>query len=619
MKKIYSPITTISNMIGNVSAAAKNLIVNSMPPNFFNHVYIDTRATSIEQRNKKKKLIGFRPPALALKPNLDLSEGMLTTMELMPFSEILFKDQSKDLLVETMIDRVKIPIEIRMKIESRLKLYDTIAWLRQRFTYRTPFTLNDHIMESTIPSSLIKELMKIYGYSLTIPDLDEFITVLNTITCREFEIIKKFNVSTGKYSVVYRHPENLLMMFEDLPSFDFDKENFSDRNNYIGLNLSVELWNPFNFKSNQAYIDNTLTSFPGFSYQSNEDIYRSILLDRSTDNDNKSYVKQILESKNIYNNSMIDPIAYKNFLDDTSNTFLTHVPDSYKKTFEEYMKTTMTNYILNQISSTEFLDDIEDEIKDNKEEDLLFDTSLARLPLHNETEKEYSFLSVNGRTYQMSKFNPNPIDFVYPEFSEHLKAYYEEHNITPVNVPDYVEGLRVSTTTPKFTLPPNVTIFTKQPEVEDIYKLYLKNLKNSGEVYLNYLLQDDAAEVTISFDGKLQLSDYDEQQRKLMYYSYYVSDINEKIETLDLSDQFDNEFKIFLNFIKDTKETELNNIFNVQIYSRSNNILEGSKFIFSWDTFLVTLKEEHYNVGYIIGIYADMVKLDYWRNLFLEQ
>jgi len=625
MIKFYQPITTISSMIGTVTGSILNIFEKNFPEKFFNHIYIDTRLAAIQQRNKKKKILGFKLPALAIKPNFLLEETLIDSSDIMPFTEVILNDPENGIYIEAIMERVKFSMEIKLKIESKLKAWDVVGWLKRNFIYKAPALIPNIYLDTIFPSNLVKDLLKVKNMEQTMSDVDTLIAYLNINTKSIFEFFRKFNISVGKNTVLFRHPENILYTINDYPQLDFSKKGFSETDNYIGMELNVETWFPVGFKTNfQNSLDNT--ELP---------VTPDIVIEEG-----------IIDYPSIYDNLPIIPLPNDNNTIPPNDPFYPpddpYIPsdDTFITDDEDFGN---LEYLFNLILDDVIKEKIKLYLKNynaSKDKYYDFDVILNNTSIYEKNEEAYeNFIKfnnfaklglnkieylldnvhidyINSIQFRRSKYNPNqeygnlseitlyPINRILD--IETFNSPSDNDKIFPIvwchltqNDLDIINNDIISD-------PTDEEIIDNENEDEFIL--------NPNNTLLDYYLSDDPNQLTLTFYGPMTHSDYDTEGRRKIFSTYFVSDVNYIEDTLELYNEFSDYYKTIIGFML-KNEINLDKVFKIYLYSRNGSIIQPEHYKFSWETLKLILKKPYYNMTFNLVIYANMIQLKYYADL----
>jgi hypothetical protein len=621
MIKFYQPITTISGMIGSVTGCILNIIQKNFPENFFNHVYIDTRLASVEQRQRKKKILGFALPALALKPNFSLEDTLIDATDIMPFYEVLIKDEDSGLYIESIMKRVRINIEVKMKIESKLKTWDVIGWLNRVFLYKAPAVIPNVFLESVIPANLIKDLIKFKGYEQTISDVDKTLMYLNEYSHIEVEFLRRFNTSIGKNSILYRHPRNILYTINEAPQAEFSKKGLTDSENYISMEISVETWFPVGYRTN---FQNNING-------SNEDIippeietppwvgeydypYDQIIILEDDDYDGQGD----LEGDPFYPPDDLYLPDDENFYTEDFSNLVSLFTSLNNIEIEDLIKLYLKNYNASKESFYNF-DTILDknsrvEKLEHEYERFITIKNKAKIGLNRKEIPEFLYLQfMNSNSFKLSNFAANQIygnliePIVFPELPE-SDNLTDTHNppSTNINIFEYTDICNLSDNELGLI---NNEIYP-DPDMEEVWDAEneLRLLLSSNSTLLDYYLEDDSKQVILSFHGPMTHGDYDEFGFKKIFSTFFVSDVNTNEDSLVLYEEFT---PFFRNLISKVLAASLNlrNIFHIYLYSRNGSLINPDLYRFDWETLKILFLKTQINMNYNLVIYANLVQL----------
>ena len=253
--EIYNkPLPTSANIIGSVAGSVIQMMEKIFPKRFFNHVYINTRLVSIERYRRKRKLIGFRTPAISFTPSLIDTQLLERRKDFLEQHNIMYNG-ADGLSLDGVFHRQSIEFEIKMKLETGQKLIDMLQYLRSTFNFDSKFYLKDYLsmeyipIECALPAHLLKRIIAVKGwdeYNTNIfQSLNEY---LNQGKTDGLYFNAKKNYSTGNNTIMWVYPQNILCTMDGEPTIERGKKGRARDDNYIGFRLVVELNVPISFR-----------------------------------------------------------------------------------------------------------------------------------------------------------------------------------------------------------------------------------------------------------------------------------------------------------------------------------------------------------------------------------
>lgn len=262
---LFSAMTSISVVYGNVTEAIREYIYNFFPKDYFNSVYI---STEIGYRTVKRssnsptfhKMITTELPIIAIQPEIASDESdmflynapMVRNMDnLMTgaydqrFLGMVMKDHSKNFQVRYKMNRERINFNVRIQfdtyneaIDKRSSLLNSITWDRTAY-YTTA-------LESVIPRSIIGLIGRLSGIDIKMiedSDADEFyiapfLSYLNSIA--KFPITYKMKTASQKDEFFLYYTHNLLVTFTDLSRITGVRKDMVDGYYELSFNVIAE-------------------------------------------------------------------------------------------------------------------------------------------------------------------------------------------------------------------------------------------------------------------------------------------------------------------------------------------------------------------------------------------
>lgn len=253
MEIVNKPINTITTMIGSVTSVVLDSVLGLFEKDYFNHIFVSTKNIGQVRKDTTEPIIKFRTPALAISPSYDPDtdtyKGRLLDRYMM-FNLICDNDAGID--ITGAIDVVKMSFDIKIKVETGMKVYDTVAYLRYLLSPDKPFLLGNKETELDvpIPNNVLVKLMTLLGLNYTVyENVDILVDYLNKYSSDgEVVFCKKFNLSTGRYMVSFTFKQNIFTIIDGNISMELGKNNNVTSDNYVGFRLICEVKIPSGFR-----------------------------------------------------------------------------------------------------------------------------------------------------------------------------------------------------------------------------------------------------------------------------------------------------------------------------------------------------------------------------------
>ncbi|MFA7143365.1 MAG: hypothetical protein WC175_05270 [Candidatus Dojkabacteria bacterium] len=618
MIKFYQPITTISGMIGSVTSSILNILEQNFPKGFFNHIYVDTRLASVEQRNRKKRIVGYKLPALALRPNFLLEETLIDATEIIPFSEVLLDDRENNVYIESIIERVKFSIEIKMKLESRLKTWDVMGWLKRAFMYKAPAVIENVYLDSIIPSNLAKDLLKAKGLDQTISDIDKLIFYMNSHSSEYSEFFRRYNVSIGKNTLIYRHPRNIMYTINDLPQADFSKKGMAETENFISLEMSVETWFPVGYRTNFQ------NDFNGSYFPEEEHPLGHI--------DYPDDYTLITELDEIYNPTIKEPDPFfpPNDLYLPSDEDI-NLDDLFNVITEDNLKDSIKLYIKNYNTSKDqyynfdsiLSKDSTIERMERAYEDFIEKQNNSKIGLHKaELSADITLDFLNGRYFRTSSLSPLQS---YGTLMESISLPApDEHDLDNIYNPPSHRDIITTHLLSICNIPQSIlnelnNDLTPDPTDEEIYDNEDQHsfLLNPNNTLLDYYLRDDDEQIILTFYGPMSHPNYDSHGNRKLFSTYFVSDINSREDKLNLYDEFSSFYRSVISYMLNIS-VDFSKVFKIYLYSRNGNVITPTQYTMNWETLTISFNKPQINMTYNLAIYINLVQMKQYISSMLS-
>lgn len=606
---LYSNSTkSIAHTIGTISGITMNVVKARFSKNFFKYTYIDTRSISITRQDKKKPVIGFKYPAIAFKPEFIIDENLYPQQEMRNISIDIFEDLEDGLKIAVDLDRIRVNFEIKLKLETRLKMYDTLNYMKNKFPFNNFVSSDTIFIENTLPNDLVELTMKLKGFNLDLEGIQKFVGYLNSVNGNSDFSYKK-NQGTGNYSVFMVYPTSFQMYFDGMAQGETGMKNNISADNYITMNTYVELWSPAAYKLtgeettlgdftllkvDRKYID--LDENDQFMIRLNYfiELYRYLILrigDTSFNllsNLNGAYADYI--------NNLAALIAkYKSEIAELTSNYKNGISaeefEKYDELSKEFFSTMRTieasGFVYNYIS----LKPINGLFPGN-EMDYNLDYDINNLSLIIDNLKK-SLQEIVKRYFPEDITNilhpNNPDNPAYNEFEDITlpNSIYNPANTNSPIHPDSIHSMGRS--------------------LYDIESRYETTGEYGKEDLLESKIESDLNKIIVNFSiyGKNNLI---VDGRKLFFDQEFLSDVNVAIDRLDMSELFSDTSKDVINYVNQNK-LNINDIFTLYLRQRGSggSLNKSIPFRFKWETYSLNIDYPLYNTTYDIAVYYDEV------------
>jgi hypothetical protein len=417
----------------------------------------------------------------------------------------------------------------------------------------------------------------------------------------------------------------------DFPQTDFSKRGFSDSENYIDMELNIETWFPVGYKTNFLYSPNnseeTVRDTVGTEIEIGEgydyvDDYDQTLTEEDYENPTIDEDDPFYPPDDLYLPS--DDI----FAEDTNefsnlDELFNHLPDEIVNKIKLYLKNynASKDYFYNYDTITGRTSNY---IKlENQYEEFIRLNNKAKVGLHRtELPSPITILLMNSISFTRGIYCPNqdnrnilggaltiPLNTLTEE--DVFNSPSDDNNSFELTYCNLTEAELASINNEIFPNPIDEEIY----DSEDNQKEFFLNPNN---VLLDYYLDDDEKEITLTFFGPISLAEYDNSGKKKILSSYFVSDVNTPEDELDLYNEFNEYYRNLISFILN-KNININDVFKVYVYGRNGALIQPNRFTFNWETLKLVLDHPYYNMTYNIGIYGNMVKLKEYSGIMEQE
>ena len=645
-----TPVNTVTNILGTVTANVMNYFDIMFPKGFFNHKYVDTKLTSVERYQSKKQLIGNRTPAISFQPNLNIEDVEFKGHEFIKPEVRIFHCDEDKIHINTYFERIKVDFDIKIKLETRSKVYDTVVYMKNQMHFNAPFFLDmsgaGTAVSIPVPNEILKQIMILkdwYGDD-DVNDIENLTTYLDTFKQGvNMSFKKSLNLALGRNSIFLNYPANILTTFSGLPSFEFGKQGRARGDNYITTSLTTEFWIPTGFS---LIVDNkspVLDSFKQISIfiklMTNADMtkiktleFRNLISeifygDRSDREDIKYDVNKLLDKPEFYSlksyfNTFVDSDNYQDMVYSLKDSLDNSTLNSFMSGTREILSSYLESFGMTDVNAKE--------------------GSLVSLSLTDDwnkyTDSEKSFIEYCESNFKINKTEPNHLD-VIKEFNSSYELNYERKLVMNDNSPNRLHKgapMFVTDTSDMMTHSLDVSIIRndkfvfkdivseKKNQVDDVYDKIMMQIENGEDVRVDDLrsLHSDISNIS-QFDDMMVLNfnllshpEYDKLGKKLFYYNGFTTEVNSRIDTLGLASEFDEEFKNVLDYYISSGEDVID-LVDVVVYSR-DIFVRPSDYNMNWGNFILTINNPKYNMNYYIVMYKDMPLYENYKKRWFE-
>ena len=587
---LYSnSVKSIANVIGMALGVTSKAIIRRFPSDFFKHVYMDTRLVELERVRAKKTIKGFKLPAIAFKPELNIEDLVYTSQEFHQPTLTIFNNGGDGVKMEVDSERTKINFEVKLKVETRLKMYDTLNFMKNKFPFNNFVTSPSFILESAMPTDMVEMLMMVLGYPLNVSGVRSFLAYLNASSAYDFTY--KVNPATGKAVIFLQFPTTFQLFFDGLPGGETGMKNHVSADNYITFTANIEFWQPATYKIlageiNVGGIDmlkldsKFVTVAPEEQYGVAVDHYVELYtyLLGKIGNDGFMLSSQMTSQFGSYINKLASTVV-------GYDPSVTNVLDKFAK----------------DLTSSE-LNDHGDSIAE------LHRLSVAVVKL--EEESQYNFDVDLNSLSALSLANDKIVDTFEQKFFVDVINILHPHN---TENPNYDAGEDLEGSTSLYNaLYTGSPLYASNAENPNLNLFDIKDLsRTSGDDEIDVDYQSSFLEETLSYIP-LNFTVYGKATevyngKSLYLDEEFLSDINVLIDKLELADVLEDNFKDVVTYCL-ANNIRLDSIFSVYARMRSAEIDEKSvSYNFNWRTLTLSIDKPLYNVVYNVLIYVDKV------------
>ncbi len=593
---IYSNSTkTATPILGTISYMMMTIIKRKFPPNFFQHTYIDTRNVSIDRKKQRKYIYGYKLPAIAFKPSFVVDDSLFIQREMQLIPRNIFFHNDYGIKASTEIKRMRINYEIKLKLETRMKMNDTLIYMMNKFPFNN-YVSSDFIPVSfPLPNDFIEILMALLGFEENINSIRSFTTFLNQHSRFTFNYAK--NLGTGNYNFFINMPVSFTIYFDGIPQAEFGNKNNVTADNYINFNCYIEFWYPATYKifGEMEKVNETLTLLKrdkiALFYKQNNELEYLKNLFKLIENKkysfyeisefiNPSFLKYLLKLKSIYinitNNTDNNIDDNKDFNDNKDNDeLITDINENELIEFPSEIK--------------EFLLTIKEKILKDKETLNSFDYEQENLILYKDENKKNlktykSVFERNNTSNILHPNNPNAPNYNPNEDIDSLESLYNPVNpkspFNPYNIHNPLNNLN-DLILDNFLFTGNIF---KEPENRKIID------SDISKLILDIFIKDEIEKV---YKGK-----------DLIINEEFIVEINTITDKLDIYDIFTEEQRMVINYVIDNYN--INDLIELRLYCKGENIfINKNLFYILWKKYKLIILKPLVNVVYNILVYIN--------------
>jgi hypothetical protein len=256
--------TGISSVVGQATSAMSNYIINSFPLNFFKTYLVLTEDEAIREYRRlaeKRDLNEFkrRNPVLSILPDYSIENTVHephedwkhvlkfghTAKNLINHYPTFFVDVQNDKYGFVLPKRHRVNMEINIRVESRMVMWDVLSYLKHLHIFENYFYLNKIPMSCVIPNQIVYALAYEYGLDLhQRNDRNEFLSILRSNSYNSIDEIVD-PAKNNSFYILRFYPNFLVRM--NAPSAEAIKRNQSNFNGEVKFSLETEFSCPTNF------------------------------------------------------------------------------------------------------------------------------------------------------------------------------------------------------------------------------------------------------------------------------------------------------------------------------------------------------------------------------------
>lgn len=296
--------TSISSLIGNLTAVAVEYTKSKFPKGYIQDVHIAESMTALSMRDECKKVFKRDYQTLFVQADYTLGEHVLGQLpRWYKANEFIFKNKRKrytpvlmddenEIYVYTIPNRVKVNFNFRLKLQTAMQCQDVYNYIYNTFDIEGYRYLNNIKLETEIPKSFIKPICSRFGWDYgNKQDREKLVEYLHKYSYGGVQ--EKINLASGNSMYAYNYNANILMNFQDMPERDRNYKSMTISEGYVNFSFSMEMWTPSNyiFEAGNIEEDEEIDISPFDNNTSNTYLY-NIHVD--TD-----YIKEIEDGKHL--------------------------------------------------------------------------------------------------------------------------------------------------------------------------------------------------------------------------------------------------------------------------------------------------------------------------------
>lgn len=650
MQLVGKSINTVSNIIGTVTGTTMGYFESTFPYNYFNHIYVNTKLTQIERYQSKKKLVKPRTPAIAYSPSLSFDTEYKTHEYLKPEATI-FMDENESIIIDTIWERIKITTDVKLMLESPRKAQDAQVLMQTHCQTSGPFHLGmtDSKMiyiEVPVPNKILKQLMILKGwYYNNSADIDQLLEYLNLYRPRDSYYKRKINQSTGKLNIFFIFPVSIMAELEDI-EYDSEKHNNSRGNGFVSTSIVSELFIPIDFSLKVANDASLLTT------------YRRLMTFINVMNMPDHTKLNVLKLKNVIEDLFFEGGGGADALHYDLQELLEKPEfNSLKKRFDSFMESDDKEEFLSSLKgaldTSGFNDFIHNTKKimgthfDNFGIDYQMDTDgdiiyldVSR-DLNGLTTEEIAMVKFFDREYNEAKIDQTQYDFS-KDYNKKYETEYErsvyfkdlENKVTNPVHPGFVTYVEfpadLEERSRKFSVMRNDVFSINNRSEKDVnyddeligtIRSAINNMETLRGSRLKALYSN--VEDVKEFEGMITLNynvlngvESRRDGRKIFYHNEFITDINARIDTVNLIEEFtENEKEVITYFI--SVGGDVNDMFTTYLYNRTSPV-KGDGYNMNWFNYILTVSNPIYNMNYYVSMYVDEILFRKMKKMLYE-
>lgn len=254
---VCSSTTSLSSIIGSVTAYMIEFFKSKFPEEFFKDVYVST--TMAANAIKQDYFSVHKRPYLFVQPQYDLSPGIIQQMprffedtswiylkNLRQNYNLIFEDSEVGIRVFNAFQRTKITYKFGIRVNSEIQGWNTISYINQNFENNGFYYINRVFIDNQLPPFITENIARRLGFDLTNPiDSEKMQQYMLKYSFNGIE--EKTDLSTGNNRYMYRYPVNILVNYPDVSNSNKNMRNNITQNSIVEFNIIAELWTPSMF------------------------------------------------------------------------------------------------------------------------------------------------------------------------------------------------------------------------------------------------------------------------------------------------------------------------------------------------------------------------------------